>query len=110
MIAFTYIAVFLLVVGMLLDILSLVWGFTAARGGSYKSGFIVIPFLLYITSTLILGRFLPAWLQALLCLVAFIVHMLCSQLLPALFDRIFADDETNIRPIASSADADKEGE
>lgn len=87
----------LLAAGLGLDVLSLAWGYTSARGGRYRSGFIIVPALLYVASILILGRHLSAWRQALLCFVAVIFHLMCSQLLPAFFDKIFENRKVKPR-------------
>lgn len=90
---FTIIGGGLLAMGLGLDLLSLAWGYTSARGGKYRSGFIVVPAVLYVASILMVARHLSGWWQVLLCVVAVIFHLMCAQLLPALFDRVFARDQ-----------------
>lgn len=77
-----------LVIGLLLDAISLVWGVSSAITGAYKSGVLFIPLVFY-------GAFLVMAAPALnidwkLLMIGFLtMHLLCNQVIPAICDKVF---------------------
>ena len=53
MILINYIALFLMLVGIFLDLLTIIWEYQAARGKNYRSGNFLVPAILYIMSIII---------------------------------------------------------
>ncbi len=76
-------------VGLLLDGINLVWGFQSARGKPFKSGIILIPLFLYVGGGLLLCSHRGPRFLILVVLGMTVLHALCYQILPWLFDLLF---------------------
>ncbi len=80
------IAIFL---GATLDLLNVVWGYTSARGGDYKSGVLAVPAILYCVGAAMCIRPLGSPSHLIVSLVLVVLHVACFGLIPAAFDYVF---------------------
>jgi len=79
----------LFALGLILDSLNIAWGFQSARGKAFRSGIILIPLILYALGSLALWHERGIRFIMVIIVVMLVVHALCYQLLPWVFDLLF---------------------
>ena len=79
----------LLLLGFVLDGLNLYWGYTTAKGLSYKSGMILVPAILYALGVAACFRQYEISFQTMLCLAFTFWHICCFSIVPSLLDHLY---------------------
>ena len=88
---FELLGLLIIAIGALLDLLNIWWGFESATKPYFKSGIILVPFVLYVLGSLLAYEYVSGVFTFFGFLgAAFVVHLSCNQLLPYLFDRLLS--------------------
>ncbi len=90
-----YFGLFCLVVGLLLDILTIVWSFKHALGGKYRSGNFIVPLVLYLVFTFTSSNSFVRNNRILLVICAVIIHFSAYFIIPVLLDKIFGKNKSS---------------
>ena len=83
---FDYVAFFLLCVGLLLDVFTIIWAYQAAHDKGYKSGNFLIPAILYIVSIIMIDININ---KTLFITIFVLMHLFIYFILGIIFEKIW---------------------
>lgn len=88
-----YVGGIAIILGLILDLFNILWGYRSARGIDYKSGIFIIPAVLYCVGASMCIRPFGSSIHLISTFALVVLHLFCFGLIPAVFDKIFVHDQ-----------------